>query len=160
MRKQLLFRLSWQRLIFFILGTFVLGISSCVEQGALPPTAEEQKACYTTLPTHTTQEIDNQAAAFFVQAKEADSITEKKQALTQALALSGISPAVRAILEKELTILEKEERIAAEKAAKPRTSFQAVSIPKQKNTARYGINMNELLNTINESGITKDPFAQ
>ncbi len=114
----------------------------------------------TTLPAATTRELDEKAAILFVQSKDTKTLSDRKTAVEQALSLAGISGAMRTILEKERDTIIQEEKKIASRTAKPRTSFQAVSIPKQKPQARFGVNFNELMNTVNEAGITKDPFVQ
>lgn len=128
---------------------------SCKETSAAESADAMPDTTLSLLPSQTSRDFDIQAASLFVSAKEVAAVSEKRRILNEALSLSGISHPVRTMLEKELSLA-----VEPPKAEKPRTSFQAVSIPKQKTASRYGVNMNELMKTVTEAGITKDPFAQ
>ena len=143
--------------VFLPVCITVFCLLSCARTGLEPelPAHDSPAAEAFNLPLYSSRDYDLQAADLFISAKEASAVSEKRALLTQALALAGISRPVRAMLEKELSLA-----VEPPKAPAPRTSFQAVSIPRQKTSSRYGVNMSELMKTVNEAGITKDPFAQ
>ena len=113
----------------------------------------------TALPLYTTKEQDAKAAELFVRTKDEKTYDAKKKLLDEALAIEGISGAVQSMLKKELASLVPPPPPVA---AKPKSAFQAVSMPKQlpKSKARYSVNMSEMMRTINDAGVTEDPFKQ
>lgn len=146
----------------------VLGalLSTCGARGSVFVEEEaEQTACeelflphHTSLPQHTTREQDEQAAALFVRMKDEKGYEVQRTLLMEALALESISSAVHDMLQKELDLLVP----PPPPAAKPKSAFQAVSLPKQlpKSKSRYSVNMGEMMRTINDAGVTEDPFKQ
>ena len=111
----------------------------------------------TALPLHTTREQDAKAAELFMRTKDEKTYDAKKALLEEALALDGISDAVRTMLQKELDSLVPPPPPVA---AKPKSAFQSVSMPKQlpKSKSRYSVNMGEMMKTITDAGVTEDPF--
>lgn len=155
---------------FILVPLCLLGFSACSSRQPVSTSVTDLEPLIETLqkdlqeiqialPLYNTRVLDDKAAELFIRTKDEKTYESKKALLEEALAIEGVSDAVRFILQKELDSLVPPPPPVA---AKPRTSFQAVSIPKQMSSSksRYSVNMSEMMRTISDAGVTEDPFKQ
>ena len=156
-----------KKIIFFSSLIFVLFSCSRTQntvsvdslESLVTTLSQDLQEIQTALPLYKTLERDTMAADLFLREKDEKGYENKKALLEEALALDGVSDAVRSMLQKELDSLVPPPSPVA---TKPKSAFQAVSMPKQlpKSKSRYSVNMGEMMKTINDAGVTEDPFKQ